>query len=84
VLYITERAVFRLCAGGIKLIEISPGIDMQRNVIDKMDFKPNIVADLKTIDIRLFKPERLKLADDLYRRMRPPRSQRLELPKAAQ
>ncbi len=84
VLYITERAVFRLGHGGVEIIEIAPGIDLQRDVIAKMGFEPKIAADLKTMDARLFKPERLKLADDLRKRQRPPRSSRLELPKAAQ
>lgn len=84
VLYITERAVFRLGAGGVELIEIAPGVDAQRDVIAKMGFEPKIAADLKTMDARLFKPERLKLADDLHNRKQPPRSPRLELPKAAQ
>jgi propionate CoA-transferase len=84
VLYITERAVFRLGAGSVELIEIAPGVDMQRDVIAKMGFEPTIAPDLKTMDPRLFRPERMRLADDLHRRERPSRSPRLELPKAAQ
>lgn len=42
VLYVTERAVFRLVEKGIELIEISPGIDMQEHVLGLMDFKPII------------------------------------------
>jgi propionate CoA-transferase len=84
VLYITERAVFRLAAAGVELIEIAPGVDIERDIVAKMGFAPKIAADLKTMDARLFKPGRLKLADDLHRRAQPPRSPRLELPKAAQ
>ncbi|MDO9413931.1 MAG: CoA-transferase [Pseudolabrys sp.] len=84
VLYITERAVFRLGAGGVELIEIAPGLDVQRDIIANMGFTPKIAADLKTMDARLFKPERLKLADDLHKRTPPPRSSRLDMPKAAQ
>ena len=84
VLYITERAVFRLVTSGVELIEIAPGVDLQRDIVSKMGFAPKIADDLKTMDPRLFKPERLKLADDLHQRTRPPRSPRLKLPKAAQ
>ena len=40
ILYVTERAVFRLAAGGLELIEIAPGIDLQAQVLDLMDFRP--------------------------------------------
>jgi len=45
VLYITERAVFRLTTDGVELIEITEGIDMQADVIDRMGFMP-IVRDI--------------------------------------
>ena len=42
VLYVTERAVFRLIADGLELIEVAPGIDVQRDVLDRMAFAPTI------------------------------------------
>ena len=41
-LYITERCVFESCEGGLKLIEIAPGIDMQKDILDQMEFTPII------------------------------------------
>ncbi|ECP4902866.1 acetate CoA-transferase YdiF, partial [Salmonella enterica subsp. enterica serovar Typhimurium] len=52
--YITERAVFTLKQDGLHLIEIAPGVDLQRDILDKMDFSPVISPDLKLMDTRLF------------------------------
>ena len=49
VLYLTERASFRLTADGIELFEIAPGIDLQRDVLDQMGFAPRIAPDLRTM-----------------------------------
>ena len=54
VLYVTERAVFRLDKGKIVLIEVAPGIDLGKHVISLMDFKPVISPDLKTMDEEIF------------------------------
>jgi len=50
VLYLTERASFRLTAQGIEVFEIAPGIDLQRDVLDQMDFVPRVAKDLKVMD----------------------------------
>ncbi len=80
VLYVTERAVFRLQAAGVELIEIAPGIDLERDVIARMGFRPKIAANLAVMDARLFRPERMLLASDLAKRPRLQRSLRLDLP----
>ncbi len=40
VLYVTERAVFRLDADGVALIEVAKGVDIQKDVVDRMGFQP--------------------------------------------
>ncbi|MFT4194645.1 acyl CoA:acetate/3-ketoacid CoA transferase [Ottowia sp.] len=66
VLYITERAVFRLTREGLELIEVAPGVDVQRDVIDRMAFAP-IVRAPRLMDARIFRPEPMGLRDDLLR-----------------
>lgn len=53
VLYVTERAVFRLTERGLELIETAPGIDPDTDVLALMDFKP-VVRNVKTMPGRLF------------------------------
>lgn len=53
--YVTERAVFELRPEGLVLIEIAPGIDLQTQILDLMQFKPIISPDLKTMNPDLFK-----------------------------
>ncbi|MEY3944706.1 MAG: hypothetical protein RL697_719, partial [Pseudomonadota bacterium] len=54
VLYLTERASFRLTPKGIEVFEIAPGIDLQRDVLDQMEFAPLVARDLKVMDSALF------------------------------
>lgn len=49
VLYVTERAVFRLTPEGLELTEIAPGIDLDRDVLALMDFRPLVSENLKTM-----------------------------------
>ncbi|MDP3252367.1 MAG: CoA-transferase [Hydrogenophaga sp.] len=46
VIYLTERASFRLTPKGIELFEIAPGINLQRDVLDQMAFTPLLAADM--------------------------------------
>ena len=61
VLYITERAVFRLEDRGLTLIEIAPGVDLEQDILRSMDFKPIISPELKLMDRRIFSEEPMGL-----------------------
>jgi propionate CoA-transferase len=64
ILYITERAVFRLTPEGLVLTELAPGIDLNKDVLDKMEFTPIVSSDLKIMDPRLFREEKMGLGED--------------------
>jgi propionate CoA-transferase len=65
VTYITERAVFRLRDQGPELVEIAPGIDLERDVLGQMDFRPRIADDLREMDSRIFVDQDMGLRRDL-------------------
>ena len=64
VLYVTERCVFRLRPEGLELVEIAPGIDLERHILALMDFRPLIDAP-QTMDGRLFRHEPMDLKRQL-------------------
>ncbi|WP_068638942.1 acyl CoA:acetate/3-ketoacid CoA transferase [Thauera butanivorans] len=61
VLYVTERCVFRLCGEGLELIEIAPGVDLQRDILAHMDFAPVIKRPPALMDARIFSDEPMGL-----------------------
>ena len=61
ILYVTERAVFKLTKQGVMLIEIAPGIDLERDVIRQMEFRPLISKKIKVMNFEIFSEETMKL-----------------------
>jgi propionate CoA-transferase len=61
VLYVTERCVFRLIAKGLELIEIAPGMDLDRDILAHMDFRPSIAPDLRLMPECIFREEPMGL-----------------------
>ena len=59
VLFVTERAVFRLTEQGVMLAEIAPGVRLKEDVLDQMDFEPLVSEQLKLMDKKLFRKENI-------------------------
>lgn len=64
VLYVTERCVFRLHTEGLQLIEVAPGVDIERDIIAQMDFRP-IIEEVHEMDARIFRAEPMDLKREL-------------------
>ena len=64
ILYVTERCVFELTREGIELIEIAPGVDLERDILAQMDFKP-VMKNVRLMDERIFKSSPMGIKDDL-------------------
>lgn len=57
VYYVTERAVFKLSKNGLELIEIAPGVDLEKDILDNMEFRPIISSELKLMDKKIFEDD---------------------------
>ncbi|MFI0481065.1 acyl CoA:acetate/3-ketoacid CoA transferase [Actinomadura sp. 9N215] len=63
--YVTERAVFELTPDGLALIEVAPGVDVDKDVLAHMDIAPAVPATPALMDPRLFAAAPMGLAADL-------------------
>lgn len=64
VLFITERAVLKLTPQGLQLVEVAPGIDIQKDILDQMEFTPLIPEAPALMDQRIFHDRIMKLRAD--------------------
>ncbi|HEX2704943.1 MAG TPA: hypothetical protein VHM65_04230, partial [Candidatus Lustribacter sp.] len=62
--YITERCVLRLAADGLEVIEVAPGVDLERDVLAQLPFRPTVSPRLRTMDAAIFCPGRMGLRHD--------------------
>jgi propionate CoA-transferase len=62
VLYVTERCVFRLTADGLELTEVAPGIDVERDVLARLPFRPR-VGRVAAMDAAIFRDAPMGLRD---------------------
>jgi propionate CoA-transferase len=65
VLFVTERAVFTITGEGLTLIEKAPGVDLEKDILGQMEFRPHIAADLKDMDPRLFRDEPMNIRAEI-------------------
>jgi propionate CoA-transferase len=65
VLYVTERAVFKLTPKGLMLIEVAPGIDVEKDILAQMDFTPAIAPNLKLMDERIFQDKSMGIREEI-------------------
>lgn len=68
ILYVTERCVFTLTKEGITLTEIAPGVDLEKDILSHMDFKPIIHPNLHLMDERIFKDEKMNIKESFMGR----------------
>ena len=64
VFYVTERCVFTLTPEGVELIEIAPGVDLEKDILAFMDFRP-VIKNPRLMDERIFKLPAMGLKEDL-------------------
>lgn len=64
IVYVTERCVIELQPRGLTVTEIAPGVDLQRDVLDRAGVQLHVAEDLTTMDEALFRPEPMGLALD--------------------
>ena len=66
VLYVTERCVFKLTPDGLELVEVAPGIDIERDILARMEFRP-VVRNPVMMDPRIFASGAMGLREQLLR-----------------
>ena len=59
--YVTERCVFKLESQGLRLSEIAPGVDIERDILPHMAFQP-LVGDVREMDARIYRPKPMGLS----------------------
>lgn len=64
VVYVTERCVFQLRPGGLELTEVAPGVDVKKNILDILPFKP-IMKNVREMERAIFAVPPLRIRDRL-------------------
>jgi propionate CoA-transferase len=65
--YVTERAVLRLTTNGLMMVEVASGLDVERDVLAHMEFRPRIAEVLSTTDARVYNKGPMQIAEDLVK-----------------
>ncbi|MGH7359863.1 MAG: acyl CoA:acetate/3-ketoacid CoA transferase, partial [Candidatus Rokuibacteriota bacterium] len=78
VMYVTDRAVFRLGSAGPELVEVAAGVDLERDVLGTVGFPVAVPAPPRLMDPRLFRADRMGIRVEFQRRPSPRRRRRPE------
>jgi propionate CoA-transferase len=62
--YVTDRAVFALEDDGLVLVEVAPGVDVERDILGQMGFRPRVADDCRPMDTRIYGSGPMGLAAD--------------------
>jgi len=60
---VTERCVFRLAPDGLELVEVAPGIDIERDILARMEFSPIVRGEPRLMEASIFRPESMSLRE---------------------
>ena len=66
IFYMTERCIFKLLNGKVELMEVAPGVDIEKDILAHMDFRP-VMNDVKTMDPRIFKTSAMGIRKEFLR-----------------
>lgn len=61
VTFITDRCVMKPSEKGLVITEVAPGVDIQKDIIDQMEFDPIVADDVKTMDLSIFEDKLMDL-----------------------
>lgn len=59
--YVTERCVLELRDEGLTVVEVAPGVDLQRDVLDRAEFRLHVADQVAVMDAALFDPAPIRL-----------------------
>ena len=57
--------MFEMRHEGLTLTEIAPGVDLEKDVVGQMEFRPHIASDLKLMDARIFRDEPMGIKPEI-------------------
>ncbi|MDD4996563.1 MAG: hypothetical protein PHI99_00280, partial [Syntrophales bacterium] len=66
IFFMTERCIFKLQNRQVALIEVAPGIDIEKDILAHMDFRP-VMQDVKIMDPRIFRPSAMGIRKEFLK-----------------
>jgi propionate CoA-transferase len=60
--FVNERCVLRLAPYGLEIVEVAPGLDLERDVLGQMGFRPSVAREVRVMDPAIFRDAPMRLA----------------------